>query len=180
MNCDHRPPLPIDIDYNSPCPLCTLEKRVDELAMSLLGLRQEILDSTAKAEDVPVKQEEKLYSGFTLKEWELMFRDGPLLLEYWNGDRTGWFDRAVPGVTGIRFYSDTSRLGETESNFHCVVRLIEQPNWRPHRTDEMPVPGRVKAEIEYWTGGRYSGKAEVPRWDKGNIRAYRIIGLEDK
>ena len=114
-------------------------------------------------------QEPKLYSGFTPEEWELMFKGGPLLCEVegWNE----WIDY---------FDGNDFRCGRRAK--FSNVRLLEQPNWRPHMTDECPVPGRVKIQVEFEDGARLFSLASRFNWKRvllrlQNIRAYRILGM---
>ena len=166
------------------CPLCTLKMQVEELrqrvtrlerntALVVLELKERVIGLEMKRiESITVSAsplEPKLYSGFTLEEWELMFRDGPLLLE--AGRLELWFDAFRGGyfIGGVHKFQDDE------------VELIEQPNWRPHRTDGCPVPGRVRVEVGYkrsihccW---ETIGKADEFCWEyEAGIRAYRILG----
>jgi len=164
------------------CPLCALEKRVEELANEIKKFGHTKASDIIQTGDyriVPTScgdgvTREKLYSGFTLKEWELMFKDGPLLVmdrravTHWVN---GFEEKGEAFLCGNRPYI----YATPES-----ISLIEQPNWRPHRTDECPVPGRVRLVYKTKTGEFGPHRADSMNWYSGECRAYRIIGLEDK
>ena len=162
-----------------PCPLCALEKRVEAIELEHDRLRQDMFDPTAKRPSPPfVPQanslsqpvEPKLYSGFTADEWKQMFAGGPLLCEVegWNE----WIDY---------FDGNDFRCGRRAK--FSNVRLLEQPNWRPHMTNECPVPGRVSVQLWFTTPNGTNGPcgiwvASLANWNQSNrIRAYRILGV---
>ena len=156
------------------CPLCALEKRVEELERFKANIHsQPFIPHPSTVSASPL--EPKLYSGFTAEEWELMFRDGPLLLEQPN-KRLIWVDQ-FETEGDVPLFS----WGEHITFIH-EVKLIEQPNWRPHMTDECPVPERVKVKIKHDDQDYASGNASAFIWERrghcSDIHAYLILGAE--
>ena len=160
--------------------ICALEKRVKELErLNTNSLSQPKVIYSASISASPV--EPKLYSGFTADEWKQMLKGGPLLCEVISKSGSGnvWIDRQIDNL----FWGGS---GLMHADCYYDVRLIEQPNWRPHMTDECPVPGRVKVFYATLDGSdsllnsrrkEYGPMAaETINWANERIRAYRILG----
>ena len=162
------------------CPLCALEKRMKVLEewYEANTPSQPFIPHPSTVSASPL--EPKLYSGFTTDEWKLMLKGGPLLCEV-EGEKV-WIDRFDDKCLGRPV------IGNTEHWFN-EVKLLEQPNWRPHMTDECPVPGRVRVEIRFIPYRTISDDsachttivADSMDWEKigsrGDIYAYRILGM---
>ena len=174
------------------CPLCDLEKRVKELerknvhAPSGTNLARATsyhlgIEPSGHSE-MPSEPKPELYSGFTAEEWEQLAKLDYMLVEGWNDMRTGsdigFLSNAYIADSGtIRFVFKACNGSTYGRDF---VKLIEQPNWRPHMTDECPVPGRVKIQVEFEDGARAVSLASRFDWKRvllrlQNIRAYRIL-----
>ena len=161
------------------CPLCDLEKRVKELerknvhAPSGTNLARATsyhlgIEPSGHSE-MPSEPKPELYSGFTADEWNQMLKDGPLLLEQPN-KRLIWIDQ-FETEDDVPLFSWGDHI-----TFIHEVKLIEQPNWRPHMTDECAVPERVRVQVEY-ERNPHVGEAGEFSWEyKAGVRAYRILG----
>ena len=169
--CEHRPPLPGDIEYPYRCPICALEKRVEELSQRMTGLEMKRIEPmTIQLAPSP---EPKLYSGFTADEWQQMLKDGPLLCDTSIGGV--WIDRLDDKCLG-------SQVLCSRGHWFNEIKLLEQPNWRPHMTDECPVLGRVRVDVCFADNSLSKG-ADIASnfiWIRNghysDIHAYRILG----
>ena len=163
------------------CPLCALEKRVEELSQRMTGLEMKRIEPVTI--QLAPSPEPKPYSGLTLEEWKQLANLDYMLVEGWNdmgtGSDIGFLSNAYIADSGtIRFVFKACNGSTYGRDF---VKLIEQPNWRPHMTDECPVPGRVKIQVEFEDGARAVSLASRFNWKRvllrlQNIRAYRILG----
>ena len=158
------------------CPLCALEKRVEELERFKANIHsQPFIPHPSTVSASPL--EPKLYSGFTADEWKQMLAGGPLLCEVISNSGSGnvWIDRQL----GDLFWAGR---GLMHAQYYYDVRLLEQPNWRPHMTDECPVPERVKVKIKHDDQDYASGNASAFIWERrghcSDIHAYLILGAE--
>ena len=179
------------------CPLCALKRRVDLLEKNTALVGLELKERVEKLEQFKANSlsqlfiphpstvsasplEPKLYSGFTADEWKQMLKDGPLLLEQPN-KRLIWIDQ-FETEDDVPLFSWGDHI-----TFIHEVKLIEQPNWRPHMTDKCPVPGRVKVFYATLDGSdsllnsrrkEYGPMAaETINWANERICAYRILGV---
>ena len=157
---------------NYPCATCTLERRVEELVLEIMKLKGHTEEAHGR-----LNAESEPYSGFTLEEWKLMFKGGPLLCGVGSGTLWIEFIHVLNAIDGPVFHSGTG----IHKTIHRAVELIEQPNWRPHLSDDCPVPGRVRVEVSF-DDNSLSKDADVASsflWiSKGHysdIRAYRIL-----
>ena len=165
----------IFIGGKNKCPICTLERRVEELSQRMTGLEMKRIESmTIQLAPSP---EPKHYSGFTWEEWELMFRDGPLLCGTGDFESACWID----SIDKDAKYIFRSGLGVGSSGF-TKVTLLEQPNWRPYMADGCPVPERVRVEVCYLDESLFKENDVASRFlwisngHYSDIRAYRILG----
>ena len=158
--------------YIDNCPICVLKMQVEELRQRMTGLEMKRIEPVTI--QLAPSPEPKLYSGFTTDEWNLMLKGGPLLCGADIGQT--WIDSF-----DVDMIDEFSSGGGNQNRRFKSVKLIEQPNWRPHLTDECPVPGRVMVEIKTEGGGGGTGKAAQFFWirdmkDFSHTRAYRILG----